>query len=516
MVTRPFFAQPEPASRPGWPHAGAVGMAAVGLMGVYLGSGALLGALVGPQLGPGLATALCASLASPAIRASLRILRGGVGGQDTLVLKQLAAVTSSADSPAAIGEAFCFVAREALKLGEISVWVRKGSHLVGVAGDVPDGGRAPGVPVEDVRAVTGTGTGTRLLTASEAPGIGKLGHKGWILLESDKDILGAVSLGATPSGWGLSGRDQRLLVALCRDLAQSLRSVEIFADFAAIETLARDLEIGREVQAGFLSRPIMTLKGVQLAARGRPAREMAGDFFDVLEVEGGRVGLLIGDATGRGVAAALHMAMTLSFFRSLVPGASSPRQVLEQINNHICRYRASPKTFVSACYGIYDSRDKTLTLANAGMPPPVLNGRPLDLKGLPLGAKENARFREEKIPLTSGDVLVLMSDGMNAMKPGGPKMGWERVFRLVGDQAPLSAEGLIDQLLRLTAEWAGGTPTDDATLVCLKIGEGGSRLVKAPAARHTRKLTGVAQFLGDPQVPAAAKGASTELPGSPG
>ena len=95
-----------------------------------------------------------------------------------------------------------------------------------------------------------------------------------------------------------------------------------------------------------------------------------------------------------------------------------------------------------------------------------------------------------------------MSDGMNASKPGGPKMGWERVFRLVGDQAPLSAEGLIDQLLRLCAEWDGGTPGDDATLVCLKIGEGGPRIVKAPSARHTRKLVGVAQILaGTPQSP---------------
>lgn len=496
MVTRPFFAQPEPPRRLGWPFAGAVSLASAGLLGLYFASGALFTGVVGPHLGPGLATALCAALAAPAIRASLRLVRGSGVSQDTVVLRQLAAVTSSADSPAAIGEAYCMVAKQALKLDAVGVWVRRGDQLVCVAGDVPEGSGGSGVPLS---AVSDVASGTRLLTGSEAPALVQVGHAGWILLKSDRDILGAVSIGAEPAGWSLSAREQRLLLALSRDLAQSLRSVEIFAEFAAIETLARDLEIGREVQAGFLSRPVMSLKGIQLAARSRPAREVAGDFFDVLEVEGGRVGLLIGDATGRGVAAALHMAMTLSFFRSLVPGASSPRQVLEQINAHICRYRASPKTFVSACYAIYDSRDKTLTVANAGMPPPVLNGRPLDLKGLPLGARENARFREEKIPLTSGDVLVLMSDGINAQKQGGPKMGWEKVFRLVGDQAPLSADGLIDQLLKLTGEYAEGTPLDDATLVCLKIGEGGSRLVRPPAARHTRKLVGVAQLLGQGQ-----------------
>lgn len=493
MATRPFFAQPEVPGRLDWPFFGAIGLAGGTLLGLYLASEALFSGVVGPQLGPGLATALCAAVAAPALRRSRRLLRGRGPGQDAVALRQLAALTTSADSPAAIGEAFCSVAKQALRLGEVGVWVRRGELLVPVAGDLPEGADPAGIPLASVRGVSGR---TRLLGPIEVPELVQAGHSGWILLRSDQDVLGAVSIGTTPGGWGLSARDQHLLVGLGRDLAQSLRSVEIFAELAAIETLARDLELGREVQSGFLSRPLPSLKGIQLAARSRPSREVAGDFFDVLEVEGGRIGLLIGDATGRGVSAALHMAMVLSFFRSLVPGASSPRQVLEQINGHVFRYRADPRAFVSACYGIYDSRDKTLTIANAGMPPPVLNGRPLDLKGLPLGARQGARFREEKIPLTSGDVLVLMSDGVNASRPGGPRLGWERIFRLVGDQAPLSAEGLIDQVLKVTAEWASGVPMDDATLVCLKVGEGGSRLVQAPAARHTRKLVGVAQLLG--------------------
>ncbi len=488
MGTRPFFARQEPQTRIGWRFGAAVALAAAALALVYTGARALLIHDLAASLAPALATALCAAIAAPVLRSFLRLVAGRSHGSENVALTQLASITQSADSPSAIGEAFCQVARDALKLPEVAVYVRKGDRLVGVAGDVPEALRAAGVALSEVRPRSGPGT--RLLSPAELPALAPTGQRGWVVLESSKEVLGAISVGAMPGGWGLAGRDHRLLQALCRDLAQSLRSVEIFGEFAAIETLARDLEIGREVQSGFLSRAIPTFKGVQVAAKSRPARENGGDFFDALEVESGRVGLLIGDATGRGIAAALHMAMTLSFFRSLVPGASSPRQVLEQINNLICRYRASSKTFVSACYGIYDSRDKTLTIANAGMPPPVLNGRPLELKGLPLGARPNTRFREEKIPLTSGDVMVLMSDGINALRPGGRKIGWDRVFRMVGDHTALSAEGLIDQMLRSAADWSGGVPTDDATLICLKIGEGGTRLVKGPAARHTRKLSG--------------------------
>jgi hypothetical protein len=494
MATRPFFAPSEPPSRLGFPYFAAVSTATAGLAGLYAVADRVLADAVGQDLAPALATALCAAVGAPAVRTAMRLFRGSQRGSETSALKQLASVTSAADSPAAIGEAFCLVARDALRLNDVAVYVRDGDRLKPVAGTIPEAYQESGVPLDDVKPMTGGGT--RLLSPNELAGPARSGPKGWIVLESNKDVLGAISVGTLPAGWSLAGRDQRLLVALCRDLAQSLRSVEIFADFAAIEGLARDLEIGREVQNGYLSRPIPSLKGVQIAARSRPSREVGGDFLDVLEVEGGRVGLLVGDATGRGISAALHMAMTLSFFRSLVPGASSPRQVLEQINSLICRYRASSRTFVSACYGIYDSRDKTLTLANAGMPPPVLNGRPLELKGLPLGARENARFREEKIPLTSGDMMVLMSDGVNAAKAGGPKMGWERVFRMVGDHTALSAEGLLEQLLRTTHDWSAGAPVDDCTLVCLKIGEGGTRMVRGPAARHTRKLSGVAQMLG--------------------
>ncbi|MBM3270570.1 MAG: serine/threonine-protein phosphatase [Candidatus Sericytochromatia bacterium] len=488
MGTRPFFSQTPPRLRFGWRYGLAIGLAAILVALIYAGSRAVLAVESAMPLAPALATALCAAIAAPTLRGVLRLVAGRSHGSESLALTQLAAVTQSADSAGAIGEAFCQVAREALKLPEVAVYIRKGDRLIGVAGDIPEALREQGVALAEVRPRSQPGT--RLLSPSELPGVAASGQRGWVVLESNKDVLGAISIGSLPGGWGLAGRDHRLLQALCRDLAQSLRSVEIFGEFAAIEGLARDLEIGREVQAGFLSRPAPALKGVQVSARSRPARENGGDFFDLLEVEGGRVGLLVGDATGRGISAALHMAMTLSFFRSLVPGASSPRQVLEQINNLICRYRASGKTFVSACYGIYDCRDKTLTIANAGMPPPVLNGRPLELKGLPLGARANVRFREEKFPLTSGDVLVLMSDGINSVRPGGRKLGWDRVFRLVGDHTALSAEGLIDQMLRSCSDWVGGALTDDATLICLKIGEGGTRLVKGPAARHTRKLSG--------------------------
>lgn len=447
---------------------------------LYFLVAALLEALMPRTPAYALATGAAAGLALP-VRALVR--RWMIWGPLALpvpahIVEDFALTSLEAESPEIMAMAFREAARQVLGPLEMTVYLRSGDYLDAILHE----GKAPtSVPVSSFAPERGGNT--RLLSTPEVPELG--GAYGLVLLESDHDIMGAVSIGTSRP---LAGAHREILVGLCREFAQGLRAMELFAELASVERLARDLEIAREVESGFLSRPLPPVRGIQIAARTLLSREVGGDFFDLIEVEEGRVGLLVGDVTGRGIGAALLMAMTLSFFRSLVPGASSPRQVLEEVNHLIMRHRPSGKAYVAATYGVYDCRDKTLTLANAGMPPPTLNGRPLALKGLPLGARASAAFREEKIPLTSGDVLVLMSDGLNAKNSKGQKLGWERLFRLVGDHTALSAEGLLDHLLRATTKWTGGHPHDDLTAICLKVGEGGGRQLKRAAARNTRKL----------------------------
>ncbi len=253
------------------------------------------------------------------------------------------------------------------------------------------------------------------------------------------------------------------------------------------EAEARERELSLRVQE-FLSRTVGSRKGIQVAARTRAASTIGGDFFDFLAVEGNRIGLLVGDVGLTGVEAALATTMAVSFARSLAPGASSPRQVLETINSLIMRYRPVASLTIAVMYAIYDCRDKTLAIANAGMPPPLLNGRPLDLRGAPLGLLDAGALREEKIPLTSGDVLVLFSDGLNATGVGGEKLGWERLFQLVADHMALGADDLLEQLLTTIDRWAGGALSDDRTILCLRVGEGGLGHRRTSPARATRKL----------------------------
>lgn len=383
--------------------------------------------------------------------------------------REIGAAFERAQTPQDLAAILAMALRGAAIVGDAELYVMAEGRLQSAS----SGGAVPVPPASGQ---------TRLLERHE--GLTGDGRE-WLVLESQGEIVGAVAIGVEPRP--MNSGERRTVVELGSELARALLIRRHLAERAAHDQLTWDLDVAREVQA-VLSRPIPALRGVQVAARTRPVREVTGDFFDVLEVEGNRIGLLVGDVAGRGVPSALLMAASLSFFRSMAPGASSPRQVLETVNALILRHRPSARLYVSALYAVYDCRDKTLAIANAGMPAPILNGRQLALKGLPLGAKETPGYREDKIPLTSGDVLVLMSDGLNTARADGRKLGWERLIGLVGDYLALSAGALLDQLLAETEQWSAGALADDMTAVCLRVGDGGPGQKRIISARTTRKL----------------------------
>jgi phosphoserine phosphatase RsbU/P len=250
-----------------------------------------------------------------------------------------------------------------------------------------------------------------------------------------------------------------------------------------LQSLERELDIGREIQAGFLPQAIPQPPGWEIAAVFRPAREVAGDFYDVFELESGRLALLIGDVTGKGVGAALYMALFRSLLRAALTmnafpeGSATPEQRLQPVvtlvNRYLCRVHEAP-LYATLFFSVLDIEIGELTYVNAGQDVPYVlrNGaihERLRATGMLVGAIVDAEYRCGTLTLDRGDTLVLYSDGItDALDPTGAALGqvrWQELLRQPVPASRIRIEHLIDAVV----DHMGGVPQyDDISLVTVR------------------------------------------------
>ena len=237
----------------------------------------------------------------------------------------------------------------------------------------------------------------------------------------------------------------------------------------------QELRMARRIQHALLPKDLPELEGWQIAYHYQPAREVGGDFYDFLRFEDGRVGLVIGDVSGKGMAAALVMANTQSVLRAVARRRGiTPGQVLEEANELMCAY-IPPNTFVTCFYGVLEPKSGRLVYANAGHDLPYLRRRNDDAeeiraRGMPLGLMPGMLYEEGEAVLAVGDDLLFYSDGLvEAHDPKGEMFGFPRLQGLI--EAHRSTDSslnnfLLSELIRFTGKnW---DQEDDITLVSLE------------------------------------------------
>src|SRR5215217_3251206 len=228
------------------------------------------------------------------------------------------------------------------------------------------------------------------------------------------------------------------------------------------ELVEQELELARSIQQASLPKEVPTLEGWQISPFYRPAREVGGDFYDFHFLSEGRVGLVVGDATGKGVPAALVMSTTLGMLQ-LAAGAldsSSPGEVLSRVNETLFA-RIPPNMFVTCFYAILDPNSASLSYANAGHDLPyVLRGsggecEELRARGMPLGLMPQMSYEEKEIVLQEGDSALFYSDGLvEAHNPKGEMFGFPRLRALItehGEKRSL-ADSLLEELYSFVGE----------------------------------------------------------------
>jgi serine phosphatase RsbU (regulator of sigma subunit)/CHASE1-domain containing sensor protein/anti-sigma regulatory factor (Ser/Thr protein kinase) len=267
-----------------------------------------------------------------------------------------------------------------------------------------------------------------------------------------------------------------------KDLEEANEELESF--YYSVE---QELGTARSIQHALLPKDLPKLEGWKIAYHYQPAREVGGDFYDFLRLDDGRVGLVIGDVSGKGIAAALVMANTQSVLRAVARrGNVAPGQVLAEANEVLYAYIPSG-TFVTCFYGVLDLENGRLVYANAGHDPPYSqrggDAQELRARGMPLGLMPDMPYEEKEAVLAAGDDLLLYSDGLvEAHDTKGDMFGFPRLRRLIMAQSTGSGEELIDVLLAELTSFTGtdAEQEDDITLVTLERSKARVRDLEAP------------------------------------
>jgi len=240
------------------------------------------------------------------------------------------------------------------------------------------------------------------------------------------------------------------------------------------ERAEQELLVARRIQQALLPRAVPVLEGWEIAPHYRPAREVGGDFYDFLLLPHGRVSLVIGDVSGKGVPAAVLMASTQSVLRAVAQrGGASPGRVLADANESLCAY-IPPNMFVTCFYSILDLESGHLVYANAGHNLPCCRhehtATDLNARGMPLGLMAGMGYEEKGTILEAGDSALFYSDGLvEAHNPQGEMFGTPRLRGLLSE-LPEGGRGLsatlMDELEHFTGE--GWEQEDDITLLTLQ------------------------------------------------
>jgi serine phosphatase RsbU (regulator of sigma subunit)/predicted ester cyclase len=237
--------------------------------------------------------------------------------------------------------------------------------------------------------------------------------------------------------------------------------------------IEQELQVARRIQRASLPKEVPELEGWEIHPIYRPAREVGGDFYDFFELQDGHLGIVVGDATGHGVPAALVMASARSMLRAVARASASPGDALRRVNDTLAT-DIPPNMFVTCFYAILDPDRGSLTYANAGHDLPYLHrgdGEAEELRatGMPLGLMPGMGYEEKQTILEAGEGALLYSDGLaEAHDPEGEMFGFPRLRELVaehGEEGSLE-EALLEELYSFVGE--GWEQEDDITLLTLR------------------------------------------------
>jgi serine phosphatase RsbU (regulator of sigma subunit) len=299
-------------------------------------------------------------------------------------------------------------------------------------------------------------------------------------------VLGILNISASSPN-RFTARDAEVALAFASQAAVAMENARLYQE--SVTRVEQELEIASQIQRNLFPRTLPQVEGLDLAAWCLPARETGGDFYDLIALRdpadpqhaGPRraplLGLMIGDASGKSIPAAMLMAIARSIARSEARDHQTPQDVMRETNRWIAE-DVPARSFVALAYATLDLHERRLALANAGQLAPLRrrsDGRVeyLEVPGatLPLGILPDTPYATLELQLEPGDLLLFYTDGIvEAQDHSHALYGFERLEQLLHRYGALPPDELIEQVIRSVEQFTGSAPQhDDMTMVALRI-----------------------------------------------
>ena len=293
------------------------------------------------------------------------------------------------------------------------------------------------------------------------------------LIYKDK-VIGVLDLEHTRRGF-FTDDHKRTITTLAAQVAIAIENARLYEQIERQEKrLERDLALARELQFRLLPQAPPHLANLEVAAKFSPARAIGGDLYDFVNYSLSRFAIVIGDVSGKGAPAAIYAALVSGILRSHAPIEPGPAEMLSAVNFSLGERRIEGQ-FVSIIFALWDDSNRTLQVANSGLPRPLYchDGKieVIEATGLPLGLFDDADYDEFTFHANPGDMFVFFSDGiLDARNQAGDMFGRRRVEEIVAKSCEFSADWVVDSLFKAVAEHAAGVETfDDQTVVAIKV-----------------------------------------------
>jgi phosphoserine phosphatase RsbU/P len=294
----------------------------------------------------------------------------------------------------------------------------------------------------------------------------------------DDRVLGVLYLDYQFTGRVITEADAQLAAQIARVAAIKLESTRLRESALEKERMDESLRVARAIQMRMLPQefPVRTeASPFEIAAAIRPATQVGGDFYDFFQTDDHQLYLCIGDVSGKGMPAALLMAVTRALFRSMILQGKGPAEIMTAVNRQLAQ-ESDPEMFVTAFCAVLDLATGEMRYANGGHNPPLLIGsdatvQPLPtVPGLVLGFNQEFRFIEQVQTMAPGDVLYLDTDGIaEAANPAGELFTVSRLRRALEENATLETAGIVSTILASVEAFVDGAPqSDDLTLMAIR------------------------------------------------
>ena len=287
-------------------------------------------------------------------------------------------------------------------------------------------------------------------------------------------VIGVLDLEHTRRGF-FTEDHKRTITTLAAQVAIALENARLYEQIAQQERrLERDLSLARELQMRLLPEVMPKVAHLDVAARFSPARAIGGDLYDFVNYSLSRLGIVIGDVSGKGAPAAIYAALVSGILRSHASIEPAPAEMLSAVNFSLAERRIEAQ-YVCLLYAVWDDQRRTLQVANSGLPRPlyVHDGKIeiIEATGLPAGLFDEAEYDEFTFKAKPDDMFVFFSDGiLDARNREGEMFGRSGVERVVSSCTAQSPDCVVDSLFQAVKEHAAGEDTfDDQTVVAIKV-----------------------------------------------